>query len=488
MRPKLNEIETLIGVNGSDGGRTPRGGQAMSDGSATARLGAAERGAGRLWHVVDRGPQARVWRALSIVLLVIGCVLTPVAVTARWASNLVSDQDTYLATVEPLITDPVIVSALENRLTGAIDDQISNLQLADKIGDELQSLGLPPKLAALATGYLATFRSDITDAISRMVNELVTSPKMADLWNDANAKAHTVFVQAMQGQYNDELNKLHSVNVDLSSGVAAVKQKLESAGVSWAAQIPDVPVVFNLTGQADLQAISGYYDLLNNLGSWLPWVAVLFLLASIAIAPSRLTGLSRAAFWVMVSMLVLVIGLAIGRSWLTSNAPLQPQVTDAFTRQLLGGLRNDIRALVVVAAVVAAASWLFGRSRSARGLRRQTRELAGLVRDARCYLWVRVGAGVLAVALLIVLLSMDDPGVFWSVLLVLLAGLAVVIAVSPGAAEADGIAPVGTEPDSGGPDDSTSNPTRPLPTDTGPDATTDPSVTPVTPSSTTPSG
>src|SRR6478609_1627368 len=401
MRPKLNEIETLIGVNGSDGGRTPRGGQAMSDGSATARLGGTEHTAGRVWHAVDRGPQARVWRALSIVLLVIGCVLTPVAVTARWASNLVSDQDTYLATVEPLITDPVIVSALENRLTGAIDDQISNLQLADKIGDELQSLGLPPKLAALATGYLATFRSDITDAISRMVNELVTSPKMADLWNDANAKAHTVFVQAMQGQYNDELNKLHSVNVDLSSGVAAVKQKLESAGVSWAAQIPDVPVVFNLTGQADIQA------------------------------------------------------------------------------------------LVVVAAVVAAASWLFGRSRSARGLRRQTRELAGLVRDARWYLWVRVGAGVLAVAMVIVLLSMDDPGVFWSVLLVLLAGLAVVIAVSPGAAEADGIAPVGTEPDSGGPVDSTSNPTRPLPTDTGPDATTDPSVTPVTPvtpSSTTPSG
>ena len=34
--------------------------------------------------------------------------------------------------------------------------------------------------------------SDITDAISRMVNELVTSPKIAELWNAANAKAHTV--------------------------------------------------------------------------------------------------------------------------------------------------------------------------------------------------------------------------------------------------------------------------------------------------------
>lgn len=42
---------------------------------------------------------------------------------------------------------------------------------------------------------------------------------------------------------------------------------------------------------------------------------------------------------------------------------------------------------------------------------------------------------MIAAALLIVLLSMDNPGVLWSVLLVLLAGLAVVIAVSPGAAD-----------------------------------------------------
>lgn len=401
-------------------------------GTAAGTAAGTGSGAGRVWRAVDRGPQARIWRATSIVLLVIGCVLTPVALTARWASNLVTDQDAYLAAVEPLITDPVIVSAMENRLTGAIDDQISNLQLADKIGDELQSLGLPPKLATLATGYLATFRSDITDAVSRMVDDLVTSPKMADLWNAANAKAHTVFVQAMQGEYNDDLEKLHTVNVDLSQGAAAIKQKLESAGVSWANQIPDVPVVINLTGQADLQKIAGYYDLLNALGTWLPWIALLFLLASVLIAPSRLTGLARAGFWVAGSLLVLVVGLAIGREWLVGQSPLQPQVTEAFAGQLLGGLRDDIRALIGVAAVVAAVSWLFGRSRSATSLRRQARQAAGLVRDPRWYLAVRVGAGAVAVTLIIWLLSMDEPRVLWAVLLVLLAGLAAVIAVRPG--------------------------------------------------------
>ena len=444
--------------------------------SATVRV---EHAAGSVWHTIDHGPQARIWRVTSIVLLVLGCVLTPVALTAKWASTLVSDQDAYLAAVEPLATDPAIVSALENRLTGAIDEQISNLQLADKIGDELQSLGLPPKLATLATGYLATFRSDITDAISRMVDELVTSPKMAELWNAANAKAHTVFVQAMQGQYNDDVTKLHSVNVDLSQGAAAIKQKLESAGVSWANQIPDIPVVINLTGQADLQAIAGYYDLLNTLGTWLPWVALLLLLASILIAPSRLTGLARAGFWVAVSLLVLVVGAAIGREWLVGQSPLQPQVTEAFVASLLAGLRDQVRALIGLAAVIAAVSWLFGRSRSATSLRRQAGQAAGLVRDPRWQLAVRAGAGAAAVALIIWLLSMDEPRVLWAVLLVLLAGLAAFVALRPGEPATAGAAggAAGGADAGGGPAD-----TREL-VPVGDDRPTSPGVPPVTPTS-----
>lgn len=444
--------------------------------SATVRV---EHAAGSVWHTIDHGPQARIWRVTSIVLLVLGCVLTPVALTAKWASTLVSDQDAYLAAVEPLATDPAIVSALENRLTGAIDEQISNLQLADKIGDELQSLGLPPKLATLATGYLATFRSDITDAISRMVDELVTSPKMAELWNAANAKAHTVFVQAMQGQYNDEVTKLHSVNVDLSQGAAAIKQKLESAGVSWANQIPDIPVVINLTGQADLQAIAGYYDLLNTLGTWLPWVALLLLLASILIAPSRLTGLARAGFWVAVSLLVLVVGAAIGREWLVGQSPLQPQVTEAFVASLLAGLRDQVRALIGLAAVIAAVSWLFGRSRSATSLRRQAGQAAGLVRDPRWQLAVRAGAGAAAVALIIWLLSMDEPRVLWAVLLVLLAGLAAFVALRPGEPATAGAAggAAGGADAGGGPAD-----TREL-VPVADDRPTSPGVPPVTPTS-----
>ena len=383
--------------------------------------------AGGVWRTIDRGPQGKPWRILTIVLLVLGCVLAPIGVTAAWAKNLVVDQNAYLAAVEPLITDPVIVQAMENRTVSAIDDAISNLQLADKIGDELQSLGLPPKLATLATGYLATFRSDITDAISNMVDELFQSPKLAELWSRANAAAHTKFVQVMQGQDGE----LHTLNVDLSTAVAQVKQKLESSGVSWAAQIPDIPVVINLAGNADVQQIAGYYDLLNTLGTWLPILAIVLLLLSILIAPSRLGGLSKAAGWLAVSMVVLMIGLIAGREWAVSQAPTQPQVTEAFVKQITVNLSSTIKFILVLAAVIAVLAWLFGRSRSAVGLRREARGLAGQVRDSRWHLAIRVVAAVVALAAILVLFNLQNPGVLAAVALAALAGLAALIAVSP---------------------------------------------------------
>jgi len=385
-------------------------------------------GALGIWRAVDRGPQGKPWRVLSIVLLIVGCVLAPIGVTAGWAKNLVVDQEAYLEAVAPLITDPAIVDAAETRLVAAIDDAITNLQLADKIGDELQSLGLPPRLATLATAYLATFRTDITAAITRMVDELLQSPKLATIWDNANATLHTKFVQVMQGE---SPGRLHALNVDLSAAVTQVKQKLEASGVEWAANIPDVPVVIDIAGNANVQQVAGYYDLLVTLGTWLPILAILLLLISIVIAPSRLGGLSKAAGWLAVSMVVLTVLLIIGRQWLISKAPLQPDVTQAFTRQLTVNLQDTIRFIIVVAAVISVSAWLFGRSRSAVGLRGEASALAGLVRDSSWYLILRAVAAIVAIVLVVVLLSLEDPGVLWAVVLALLAGLAAYIAVSP---------------------------------------------------------
>ncbi len=392
----------------------------------------------RGWRTLDEGPKGRPWRILSIVLLVIGCVLAPIGVTAAWAKNLVTNQDAYLEAVGPLITDPVIVDAAEAKIVAGVDTAITNLKLADRIGDELQTLGLPPRLASLATSYLSTFRDDINDRVAKLVDQVMQSPRLETLWNEANIKAHSAFVDLMQGRQS----RLSSINLDLSTVVGQVKQRLSASGVDWAAQIPDVPIVFNLTGNANVQRLAGYYDTLTVLGTWLPIIALVLLLASAALAPSRLRGLSRAGGWLAFSMVVLAVGLIGGREYLISKVPAQPQVTQAFTRQLTVNLQDTMRLVAVIGAVIAVLAWLFGRSKSASSVRRAVRAFSGGVQDTRWQLAVRIVAGVVAVFLAVILLTMNDPKLVSALLLAIGAGLAGLIAFGPRRASVAPVAPV----------------------------------------------
>src|SRR5215212_3055978 len=55
-----------------------------------------------------RPPRRRLrWRSVfAVVLIVLGCVLAPVAGVAVWTNNQVSDTDRFVRSVGPLVHDP----------------------------------------------------------------------------------------------------------------------------------------------------------------------------------------------------------------------------------------------------------------------------------------------------------------------------------------------------------------------------------------------
>ena len=378
-------------------------------------------------RVLEYGPQARVWRVTSIVLLILGCVLAPLGVTASWAKNLVTDETAYLDAVGPLATDPVVIDAAQTRAVSAIDDAITNLHLADKLGDQLTNLGLPPKLAALAEGFAPLLRTQITNVVTDVVHKVLTSEEFVSAWHTANVEAHKTFVDVMTGQ---DPGPVAGVSLKLGSLIGTIKNKLTSNGVAWASQIPDIPVQFDIADNANVKKIQGYYDLLNTLGTLLPWLAIIFLLASIVIAPSRIKGLFRVAVWLAVSMVVLAIGLTLGRSYVISVAPSQPDVTKALAAQLTVNLRATIRAILIASIVIAAVAWIFSPWKSATALRAWLRSLTGRVEDSRWRLGIQIGAGVIAVVLVLILVSLDDPSLWAALLLGVIAALAAVVAAS----------------------------------------------------------
>ena len=235
---------------------------------------------------------------LSIVLLVIGCVLAPIGVTASWAKNLVVNQDAYLEAVAPLITDPAIVSAAETRLVAGIDDAITNLQLADKIGTELQSLG--PAAQARHPGH------DLPGDVPRRHHDrhhengrrITAEPQTRDdLGQRQRHPAHEI----RAGHARSGSRQVAHPERRSQRGGGPGQTETRSRRV-WTGPptFPMCPVVIDIAGNANVQRVAGYYDLLVTLGTWLPILAILLLLISILIAPSRLGGLSKAAGWLAV--------------------------------------------------------------------------------------------------------------------------------------------------------------------------------------------
>jgi hypothetical protein len=78
---------------------------------------------------------------VAVVLIVLGCVLAPVAVIGVWTANQVSDTGRYIANIEPLIHEPSIQNALTGKVTTAITSRLNVTGYALGL---IELIGRPP--------------------------------------------------------------------------------------------------------------------------------------------------------------------------------------------------------------------------------------------------------------------------------------------------------------------------------------------------------
>src|SRR5687768_9732363 len=103
------------------------------------------------------------WRSLlATVLIVLGCVLAPVAGVSVWVHNQVSDTDRFVRTMSPLISDPDVQNALTNRLTATVFQYVDVQGLADEAVAALAAQGLPPLVAERLSTLTPTLASAVT--------------------------------------------------------------------------------------------------------------------------------------------------------------------------------------------------------------------------------------------------------------------------------------------------------------------------------------
>jgi hypothetical protein len=170
-----------------------------------------------------------------VVLIVLGCVLAPLAGVAVWARNQVTNTDRYVRTVAPLASDPAIQQAVADQITTQIFTYLDVRGLTNQTVDALAERGLPPRLADQLQGFAGPLASGIQGFVRTEVDKIVQSQAFADAWVQANRVAHQALVKALTGQGDDGAVTVEgdTVNLNLAPFIATVKERLVEGGSAW---------------------------------------------------------------------------------------------------------------------------------------------------------------------------------------------------------------------------------------------------------------
>jgi hypothetical protein len=308
-------------------------------------------------------------RSKSIVavgMIVLACLLAPLAVVSVWASHEVSDTDRYVQTVAPLAQNADLQAAVTDDITNQIAERVDINNLTTQVLTAISNQGLSPQTASTLQGLNGPIAAGVLSFLHTAVGKIVDSPAFVVAWEVANRQAHQQLVALLSGKDGGGLTaKNGSVQINLGPFITQVKGQLISQGFGFANQIPVINTSFTLLQSNDVTKAQSGYRILNSLGLWLPFVALLIGGIGVWLAANHRKALIGLGLGVAASMLVLGAGLSIARPIYLNAVP-----TDVLPRNTAGivydtlvrFLRDALRATALTGVVVAAGAFLTGSS------------------------------------------------------------------------------------------------------------------------------
>src|SRR6476619_485634 len=131
------------------------------------------------------------WRSVvATLLIVIACIMAPLAGVAVWSKNLITNTDRYVRTVAPLARDPAIQAAVADKITAEIFANLDVTGLTNEAVDALSTRGLPPRVATGLHALSEPLSDGVQSFVRTEVGKVVASDAFADAWVTANRSAH----------------------------------------------------------------------------------------------------------------------------------------------------------------------------------------------------------------------------------------------------------------------------------------------------------
>jgi len=299
----------------------------------------------------DKGPRWR--RILSWVLVVLACLLAVVSVMVVFARNQLLNTDSYVSTVAPLASNPAIQAQVATRVS---EELISRTDLSQRVKG-----ALPAK-----AGFLVTPITDEVKSVTYSVTlKLVQSQQFEQVWIAANRASHQQLVNVLTGTQRGAFSTSNGrITIDLGQVETKVKQALDAKGITVFDRVPAVSLTYVLFQSDSLVHIQKLVKFLNKLAIVLPIITLLFFAGAVVLARDRRRGLVRAAVGLALSMALILVLIAVGRNQYLSGIkpPQSPTAQAAVIDIVTANLRDAVRIILIVAALIAFVAVLVGNA------------------------------------------------------------------------------------------------------------------------------
>lgn len=315
------------------------------------------------------------WAVLSVCLIIIGSILAPLAVVTVWARSTLVDTDRFVATYAPLADDRAIQDYVIDQTVTVIDQNADIDRLTADLIDGIKQLGTGPRASAALDALQGPAARGVQSLIRSGVTTFVRSDAFAQAWERALRVSHTQLMATVSGDPDAILAAQQdgTIGIQLGPIVEEIKQFLVGRGIDLAARIPTVNRTIPVAEADQIGAVRAGYRTVLALGTWLPWVCLLFLAAGVLTARRWSRGLVGAGVGFAVAMLILLLGFFVGRTLLATSLPpslVPSNVSDLLYNRATEAMRDTAVAGLVLGLAVAAVAWFAGPFGASEQIRR----------------------------------------------------------------------------------------------------------------------
>jgi hypothetical protein len=277
--------------------------------------------------------------ALAGLSGLLAAVLLPLGLLSAWVHVVVSDTDTYVATVTPLADDEQVQAAAVEELERAA------VQLLKDAGTAPPGVGL---------------------LVHAAVQQVVESPLFRTAWIAANRIAHEQVIAVLEGRKKVALDDRGRVTIDLSGVFEAVAQALTAQGLAGADQVAGLDASIPVMDADQLAKARRAYDVLDALGFWLPFAWMVAVLLTLVLARRRVAATAALAIASLVGLALLAAGLILARHTMTEKLP-QRDAARAVWHVVTADLWHEIELAAAVVMVLAVATAVLAALRGRGG-------------------------------------------------------------------------------------------------------------------------